>query len=194
MIATPDGERKVSDLEVGCLVETTSGVQRVKFIGKTTNFIVDLRGFGKMPIQISAGALGAEMPSRDFLCSPSHAVLVEGVLVEAQALVNGSSIKQLDDIESFSFTYYSIELESHGLIWADGLLAETYFANVRGKGFSRDNWDNYSDYVALYGEGEPMQELELPRIPFARQLPAEIRQLAGVPDPAEAEAALYSLS
>lgn len=147
-----------------------------------------------MPIEIKAGALGVLGPVQNLLCSPSHSFFIQGSLVEAQALVNGDTIQQRDSLESFEFTYYSIELETHSLIWANGMLAETYFANVRGKGFSRESWDNYADYVALYGEGEPMKELELPRIPFARQLPPEIRQLAGVPDPAEAETAFYALS
>jgi hypothetical protein len=169
----------VADLALGDEVSTPSGPQRVKFIGRSTRFLPDLRAKGRMPIEIKAGALGDLGPAQDVLCSPSHAFLVEGVLVEAQALLNGNTIQQLDSLESFEFTYYSIELEQHALIWANGLLAETYFANMRDKGFSRDAWDNYEEYLALYGESLPMQELELPRIPFARQLPAEIKHLMG---------------
>lgn len=59
------------------------------------------------------------------------------------------------------------------------MLSETYFANVRDGEFTRVAWDNYADYVALYGEGGTMRELELPRIPFARQLPPALRELIG---------------
>ncbi len=52
---------------------------------------------------------------------------------------------------------------------------ESYYANWRGDGYSRADWDNYADYIALYGDSKGMKELDLPRIPFARQLPAELR-------------------
>jgi len=179
LIATAQGAKRVKDLAVGDEVLTPSGPQAVKFIGWSARFLPDLRSMGRMPIQIEAGALGELGPDADLLCSPSHAFLIDGLLVEAQALVNGSSIRQLDSLESFEFTYYSIELENHALVWANGILAETYFANFRSQGLSRDAWDNHADYVALYGEGSSMRELELPRIPFARQLPAEVKERIG---------------
>jgi hypothetical protein len=183
-IAIPGGVKAIDELSIGDEVLTPSGVRRVKFIGHSTRVLPDLRATGKMPIRINAGALAHLGPTREIHCSPSHAFLIGGCLVEAQALINGSTIQQVETWDEFSITYYSIELEEHSLVWANGLPTETYFANMRGKGFSRESWDNYADYVALYGEGEPMKELELPRIPFARQLPAEIRELAGVVDPA----------
>jgi hypothetical protein len=194
LIAAEGSLVPVEYLAVGDVLLTPSGPRAVRFIGRTTRVVPELRATGRMPIRIEAGALGELGPEAPIHCTPSHAFLIGGCLVEAQALINGTTIRQLESWEEPTVTYYSIELEEHGLVWANGLLTETYFANVRGKGFSRESWNNHADYVALYGEGEPMKELELPRIPFARQLPAEIRQLAGVPDPAEAEAALYALS
>ncbi len=133
-----------------------------------------------MPIQIKAGALGELGPSQDLICSPAHAFCIEGLLVEAQALVNGTSIRQLSSLDSLSFTYYSIELEDHALIWANGLLAETYFANFRPSGVSREAWDNYQEYLDLYGESLCMNELDLPRVPFARQLPSDLLERVGL--------------
>ena len=72
-------------------------------------------------------------------------------------------------------TSYNIELASHGLITANGLLVGSDYANNRGNSLSRVCWDNYPDYIALYGESNGMEELPMPRIPFARQLPAELR-------------------
>ncbi len=132
-----------------------------------------------MPILISAGALCNYGPTQDLICSPSHAFSIEGLLVEAQALVNGTSIRQLNSLDSLSFTYYSIELDNHALIWANGLLAESYFANFRSSGISRDAWDNFQEYVELYGDSHTMNELDLPRVPFARQLPGAVRELIG---------------
>lgn len=194
LIRVVECEIPVEGLSIGDLVATPDGLRRVRFIGETRKPPIELRRQGRMPIRIEAGALGELGPQAPLHCTPSHAFLIKGCLVEAQALINGTTIRQLESWDEETVTYYSIELEEHALVWANGLLSETYFASVRGKHFSRTSWSNYADYQALYGEGEVMQELPHPRIPFARQLPAEIRELAGVPDPAEAEAALYALS
>ena len=177
VLDTAKGPSRVDQLRIGDQVLTPDGPQAVKFIGRSTRFLPELRATGRMPVVIKSGALGKLGPSGDLICTPSHAFLIEGALVEAQALIDGDTIKQLDSLDSFDYTYYSIELENHGLVWANGVLSETYFANVRDGAFTRVAWDNYADYVALYGEGGSMRELELPRIPFARQLPAAVREL-----------------
>jgi hypothetical protein len=194
LIASPSGFLAIECLQIADVIDTPSGPRAVRFIGRTTRILPELRATGRMPIHIEAGALGDLGPDAPIHCTPSHAFLIGGCLVEAQALINGSTIRQLESWEEPTVTYYSIELEEHGLVWANGLLTETYFASVRGNRFSRESWDNHADYVALYGEGEPMKELEMPRIPFARQLPTGIRQLAGISDSAQADAALDAWS
>jgi len=175
LIASPDGERPIESLKPGDLISTTEGPQPVRFLARSTRSIAQLQALGKMPIRINQGAFGSLGPAQDSFLSPSHAIHFAGSLVEAGALINGTSIQQLDDWPEAALTYYNIELERHGLITANGLLAESYFANYRSNGFSRDCWDNYHDYVALYGAGELMEELPLPRIAFARQIPMQLR-------------------
>jgi hypothetical protein len=196
LIRVAEGDIPVEGLGIGDLVATPDGLRRVRFIGETRRPPIELRRQGRMPIRIEADALGELGPQAPLHCTPSHAFLIKGCLVEAQALINGTTIRQLDswEEEEETVTYYSIELEQHALVWANGLLSETYFASVRGKHFSRTSWSNYADYQALYGEGELMQELPHPRIPFARQLPAEIRELAGVPAAVEDATAHYALT
>jgi hypothetical protein len=174
LIATPAGERPIESLKPGDLISTAEGPQPVRFLARSTRSIAQLQALDKMPIRINQGALGSLGPAQDTFLSPSHAIHFAGCLVEAGALINGTSIQQLNDWPDAALTYYNIELERHGLITANGLLAESYFANYRSNGFSRDCWDNYHDYVALYGEGELMEELPLPRIPFARQIPMQL--------------------
>jgi hypothetical protein len=175
LIATPDGERPIESLQPGDLINTAEGPQPVRFLARSTRSIAQLQALGKMPICINQAAFGCLGPAQDTFLSPSHAIHFAGSLVEAGALINGTSIQQLNDWPDAALTYYNIELERHGLITANGLLAESYFANYRSNGFSRDCWDNYHDYVALYGEGELMEELPLPRIAFARQIPMQLR-------------------
>jgi len=174
LIATPTGERPIETLKPGDLITTAEGPQPVRFLARSTRSIAQLQDLGKMPIRINQAAFGCLGPAQDTFLSPSHAIHFAGSLVEAGALINGTSIQQLDDWPEAALTYYNIELERHGLITANGLLAESYFANYRSNGFSRDCWDNYHDYFALYGAGELMEELPLPRIPFARQIPMQL--------------------
>ena len=175
LIATPTGEQPIETLQPGDLINTAEGPRPVRFLARSTRSIDQLEDLGKMPIRINQAALGALGPAQDTFLSPSHAVHYAGSLVEAAALINGTSIQQLYDWPEASLTYYNIELERHGLITANGLLVESYFGNYRNNGFSRDCWDNYHDFVARYGAGESMVELPLPRIPFARQIPMELR-------------------
>ena len=183
LISTPDGEREIEKLEVGDLVLTPDGPKAIQFLIRTTRSVDQLLSLGKMPICIGKGALGSLGPSRDTYLSPSHAIHFSGSLVEASALMNYATIHQLGDWKDVEITYYNIELESHDLITANGLLVESYFCNFRSNGVSRECWDNYSDYIALYGESKAMDELPLPRIPFARQLPAELRMLLQLNEP-----------
>jgi hypothetical protein len=177
LILTPEGPRAIESLAVGDLVSTARGPKPVKFLAQSTRSLNTLRALGKMPIRMAAGALGNHGPERDTYLSPSHAIALEGHLVEAGALLNGSTITQLEAFAGEEITYFNIECERHELIWANGMQAESYFASYRTNGFSRDSWDNYANYLALYGESAAMDELDLPRIPFARQLPASVRLL-----------------
>jgi len=175
LIATPTGERAIEGLQPGDLVITREGVQPIKFVARSTRGLNELRATSKMPVRIQASALGQQLPSQDLWMSPSHAVVLSEHLIEAGALLNGTSVEQPEEVGGLTVTYYNIELERHGIIRANGVEVESYFANWRSNGFSRDSWDNYSDYVALHGEGVSMEEMALPRVPFARQLPAEVR-------------------
>ena len=100
--------------------------------------------------------------------------------MEAQALVNGTTIRQVEEWDEPTITFYSIELEEHSLMWANGLLTETFVATERDGAITRTSWNNYDEYLALYGSSTPMADMPMPRIPFARQLPGEIRAIAGL--------------
>lgn len=175
-IATPAGPRPIEALAIGDMVSTAAGEARpIRWIGRqsvTTVFADPVRNF---PIRIQAGALGENVPERDLFVSPDHALAMDGLLVQANALVNGTTICRVAR-PAPCFTYFHIELEDHALILAEGVPAETFVDNV-----SRARFDNHADHVALYGEaGTPIGEMDRPRVKSARQLPAAIRtRLAG---------------
>ena len=173
-IATPDGERPVETLAIGDLILTVDGrTVPVKWMGRQT---VSMR-FGmfeaRRPVSIAAGALGKDLPVRDLRVTPGHALLIDGVLVHAGALVNGTSIRRLTSAElGERFIVYHIETENHEMVLAEGAPAETFIDNV-----PRQCLDNYSEFEALYGAApEPMQELPQPRARSARQVPYAIRE------------------
>jgi hypothetical protein len=177
LINTPSGEVPIETLKQGDLVLTPTGPQSIKFLGKTTRKASELKLHAKMPIRINKGSMGSHLPIRDTYCTPSHAFAVDNCLVEARALINNESITNIEKWPDIvPIIYFSVELDEHQLVWANGLLTETYYSNWTSTGFSREAWDNYSTYLELYQESRPMNELPMARIPFARQLPLRIRE------------------
>jgi hypothetical protein len=123
-----------------------------------------------LPIRVRVGALGDGLPARDLLLSPDHALLIDGVLVQAGALVNGISVVRESDLPP-TYTYYHLELDDHSLILAEGVPAETFVDNIDRLAF--DNWD---EHEALYPHGKPIIELDYPRAKAFRQVPKAIRE------------------
>ncbi|MGE0082197.1 MAG: Hint domain-containing protein, partial [Thiohalomonadaceae bacterium] len=167
LITTPEGEKAVEDLHIGDLVLTADGqTAPVKWIGRQTRHPL----FTELPVCIRAGALGNDLPRRDLYVSPEHALLVDGLLVQAQALVNGVTITRAKDWKG-NVEYFHIELKNHELVLAEGTPAETFVDNA-----SRRTFDNFAEYLELYGEESPIPELPQPRVKHRRQLPSRIQR------------------
>ncbi|MGE4481021.1 Hint domain-containing protein [Acidocella sp.] len=167
-IATPSGHVTVETIQPGDLVLTEDGrALPVRWVGRSriaTRFADRLRG---LPVRIKAGALAEGLPARDLVLSPDHAVFLDGVLVQAGALVNGVSILREEGVPEI-FTYYHVELASHELLLAEGLPAESFVDNVDRMAFT--NWD------AREAPKAPIREMAYPRAQSARQVPAAIRR------------------
>jgi hypothetical protein len=176
-IATPTGPRPVEALGAGDIVLDLKGTPRtVRWVGRQTVVKAFADPLRSHPVRIAAGALGDGLPVRDLLVSPDHAILIDGVLVQAAALINGRTVCRVEPAEPI-FTYHHVELDGHALILAEGVAAESFVDNV-----TRRRFDNFAAFEALYGdEGPVVAELPIPRIKAARQLPLSIRRrLAGV--------------
>jgi hypothetical protein len=169
LIKTPHGPVRVEELSIGDPVLTAEGqVAPVKWLGRQTVSTTFANPNRVLPIRIRAGAIAENLPEHDLLLSPCHAILLDGVLVQAAALVNGSSIVRETDVPS-SFVYYHIELEDHSLVLAEGIPSETFIDNV-----DRLAFDNWTEHEALYPQGRSIPELPHPRAASARQVPPGI--------------------
>ncbi len=164
LIDTPDGAIAVEKLAPGDIITTGNGTTSVKWIGKQP---IDTRLMHPVrvnPICITAGALGYGLPKRDFLLSADHAIAIDGYLINAGALVNGTTIYQLDRMPKGGFSYYHVDTGTHELLLAEGVESET-FIDYAG----RDSFENGAEATAT------ISEMDMPRISSARLVPDHIR-------------------
>lgn len=171
LIATPIGECCIEDLRPGDIVLSDTGAELpVRFVFQQS---VSTR-FGSAdrlrPVRITAGSLGDGFPRTDLTVTEDHAVLLAEVLCTAGALINGTTILRVPLAEmGRSYTTWHIECDVHAIVMANGVAAETYVDHT-----PRSLFDNYPDYLALYGNEAELTELPYPRATSARQLPQSV--------------------
>jgi collagen type I/II/III/V/XI/XXIV/XXVII alpha len=128
-ILTPHGDVAVESLQVGDTVLTVRAdgpaTRRVIWTGQRS---IDITRHATpdliRPVRILAGAFGPGLPERDLRLSPSHAVYVDGALIEVFRLVNGVSVVR--ERATNHVTYHHIELEAHDIVLAEGLASESF--------------------------------------------------------------------
>ena len=158
-------------LKRGDLVTTSDGRSMpVSWIGRQSVSRVFADPLRVLPIRIKAEALGEGIPARDLLVSPDHALLIDDVLVQAGALVNGISIVRETQVP-MEYTYYQVELDDHSLVLAENTPAETFVDNV-----DRLAFDNWAEHEALYPHGKPIVEMPYPRAKSHRQVPKAMKR------------------
>lgn len=178
MIATPDGETAVETLAIGDSILTASGdTVAVKWIGRQS-----LRPVAAnekfQAVRVAQGALGNGLPHQDLTLTAGHGLIIDDVVINAGVLVNGSTIDYVSAHELPSMvTYYHVETDNHEVILANGTEAETYVDYVDRKAF-----DNYAEYVELYGHETRIVEMPRHRISSRRLLPLAVRQRLGIED------------
>ncbi|TNF23182.1 MAG: Hint domain-containing protein [Rhodobacteraceae bacterium] len=171
-IASPGHDMAVEDLQIGDEIVTACGrAVPVKWIGRQTLHKL-FSGPHMQPVRIRAGALGAGVPHSDLTVTADHGMVIDGLVINASALVNGHSIDWAPMAElPGSVTYYHVETEDHDVILANGAPAETFIDYAGRKAF-----DNHAEYLALYGAERIIREMPIPRISAARLVPEHIRQ------------------
>lgn len=76
------------------------------------------------PIRIRRDAVADNVPHRDLLVSPDHAIFIGGKLIPARMLVNGATV--IEDGSVRTVRYFHVELDCHAVLVAEGLPAESY--------------------------------------------------------------------
>jgi hypothetical protein len=130
LIRTPKGDVPVETLQIGDLVITGSGEARpVKWIGHRD---IDIEALGSprslLPVRIAADAFGPSRPSQDLYVSVGHSICVDlcgEVLIPVVNLINGATVTQVTANE---VSYWHVELDSHDILIANNLPAESYLA------------------------------------------------------------------
>jgi Hint domain len=147
-ILTAEGERKIEDLAVGDLLPTMfGGLRPVQWIGRypikksdpSKPWVKDA-----LPIRIARSALGPELPHADLYVTGYHSLLIDGVLAPAATLINGTTIVRDEEREYDELEYFHVKLESHDVIYAEGVLAETLLEVT-------ESAVNFADYLRQYG-------------------------------------------
>ena len=152
-IETAGGERAIEDLAIGDLLPTMfGGLRPVQWIGRypikksdrSKPWVKDA-----LPVRIARSALAPNVPHDDLYVTASHSLLIDGVLVPAEMLINGTNIARYEARECDELEFFHIKLESHDVIYAEGAPAET-LADVDERAV------NFAEYLRRYGT--PMTE------------------------------------
>jgi len=147
-LRTADGDKKIEDLAVGDLLPTIfGGISPIQWIGRyrfkrsdpTKPWVKDV-----LPIRVARSALGPDIPQTDLYITQQHALLIDGVLVAAGNLINGTTITRFDAREFDELEFFHIKLELHDVIYAAGVPCETLL-NVD------ENAANFAEYLRQYG-------------------------------------------
>jgi hypothetical protein len=142
-ILTATGERMIETLIQGDIVLTLAGDELspkpVKWVGRRRiDLMTHPRPETVAPIRIQRSAFADNVPHTDLLVSPDHAILVDGRLICARQLINGTTIRQETGLVSAE--YFHVELEAHAILLAEGLPAESYL-NTGNGGFFANSKD-----------------------------------------------------
>ena len=129
-IRTITGDRKVEELAIGDLLPTPcNGIRPIQQLGryKCTRSDASKAWSGDaQPVRVARSALGPNVPHTDLYLSQEHAIFIDGVLVRAGSLVNGTTITLDDAGDVTELEYYHVKLQSHDVIYAEGAPCETF--------------------------------------------------------------------
>jgi len=142
------GDRKVEELAIGDLLPTAfDGIRPIQWIGRysykksdpSKPWVKDV-----LPVRIARSALAPNVPHADLFVTKAHALLIDGVLVPAGSLINGTTIVLHDARELDELEFFHIKLDRHDVIDAQGAPCETLL-------IVSESAANFADFYRRYG-------------------------------------------
>ncbi len=124
-ILTDRGEVAIETLKAGDCVRLFDG-RSVPIVWIGEGRVLATRGLrsAATPVIVRRGALADNVPNRDLHVTKAHSLCIDGVLIPVEFLVNHRSIVWDDRAQEVPL--YHIELETHGVLVANGAPAESY--------------------------------------------------------------------
>ncbi len=175
LIQTNPGAMPVEILAIGDTVVTASGEHRpIKWISRRSyagRFLA--ANPAVQSVRFRAGSLGGGMPRRDLLVSPEHAMFIDGLLVPARCLVEGSTIMQERGLKRVDYVH--VELDTHDVLLAEGAPSESFIDDD-----SRGVFHNAHEFAALYPDTPLSDGFCARRVEQGAQLEAIRRRMAVV--------------
>ena len=128
-IKTVLGEQNVEDLAIGDSLPTVFGGTRpIQWITRYRHVKDDSSKPWKrqaLPVRIVDSALAPNVPHTDLYVTPGHALFIDGLLVPAGSLINGTTISLYAADEYDELEFFQIKLEAHDVIYAEGAPCES---------------------------------------------------------------------
>jgi hypothetical protein len=152
-LLTSKGDVLVDVLQLGELMVNANGtVTPVKWIGRRRiDIATHPRPETVAPIRIQRDAFADNVPYNDLVVSPDHAIFVDGKLIAARQLINGTTIRQ--EHGRSSVEYFHVELDTHSVLLAEGLPAESYL-DTGNRGFFANSGEPLVLYPDLTDEAD----------------------------------------
>lgn len=174
-IWTADGERKVEDLAIGDLLPTMfGGTQPIHWIGRYPIKKTDpAKPWVKdaLPVRITRSALAPGLPQADLYVTGWHSLFIDGLLVPAWCVINGTTITRDEARECNELEFFHIKLERHDVIYAEGAPVDTLL-NVD------ESAVNFAEYYRRYGTPKEIEAPCAPQVSYgggAGELKSRIR-------------------
>jgi hypothetical protein len=158
-IRTAEGDRRVEDLSPGDLLPTVfGGICPIQWIGRYSLEKGDpTKAWIKkvLPVRVARSALDLDVPRADLYVTKEHALLIDGVLVTAGSLINGTTITVYDPGALNELEFFHIKLERHNAIYAEDAPCETLI-NVE------ESAVNFAEYLRNHGHPATQETLCAP--------------------------------